>query len=183
MRKQGTGRRTAAPKADFDPQSRSKGKPPMSFQITGLDAAPFRRLYGLSDDELQSLGVKRLIADASPGFPDRIELRDVEQGEALLLLNYLHQPADTPYRASHAIFVREWAETPYRAVDEIPEALRIRPISLRAFDASGDMVDADLISGDGLKPTIERLFANPEAAYVHAHYAKRGCYAARIDRA
>ncbi|MGH6797851.1 MAG: DUF1203 domain-containing protein, partial [Roseiarcus sp.] len=87
----------------------------MSFRITGLDAAPFRRFYGLSDEELQSYGVKRLIADTKPGFPDRIELRDVEQGEALLLLNYLHQPADTPYRASHAIFVREWAETPYRA--------------------------------------------------------------------
>ena len=86
----------------------------MSFQITGLDAAPFRRFYGLSDEELQSFGVKRLIADKKPGFPDRVELRDVEQGEALLLLNYLHQPADTPYRASHAIFVREWAETPYQ---------------------------------------------------------------------
>jgi hypothetical protein len=106
----------------------------MSFQITGLDAAPFRRFYGLSDEELQSLGVKRLIADKSPGFPDRIELRDVEQGEALLLLNYLHQPADTPYKASHAIFVREWAETPYRALDEIPDVLRIRAISMRAFD-------------------------------------------------
>ena len=155
----------------------------MSFRITGLDPAPFRRLYGLSDEELQSFAVKRLIADEKPGFPDRVELRDVEQGEAMLLLNYLHQPADTPYRASHAIFVREWAETPYRAVDEIPDVLRIRPISLRAFDASGDMVDADLISGDGLESTIERLFANPDAAYIHAHYAKRGCYAARIDRA
>ena len=154
----------------------------MSFQITGLDAAPFRRLYGLPDEELQRFGVKRIIADEKPGFPDRIELRDVERGEALLLLNYLHQPADTPYRASHAIFVREWAETPYRAVDEIPDVLRIRPISLRAFDASGDMVDADLISGDDLKPTIERLFADPGAAYIHAHCAKRGCYAARIDR-
>ena len=91
--------------------------------------------------------MKRLIADEKPGFPDRVELRDVEQGEALLLLNYLHQPADTPYKASHAIFVREWAETPYRALDEIPDVLRIRPISLRAFDASGDMVDADLIRG------------------------------------
>jgi hypothetical protein len=154
----------------------------MSFQITGLDAAPFRRFYGLSDEELQSLGVKRFIADAKPGFPDRIELRDVERGEALLLLNYLHQPAATPYRASHAIFVREWAETPHRAVDEIPDVLRIRPISLRAFDPLGDMVDADLVEGD-LEPTIARLFANPEAAYIHAHYAKRGCYAARIDRA
>jgi len=155
----------------------------MSFQITGLDAAPFRRFYGLSDDELQSFGVKRLIADARPGFPDRIELRAVERGEALLLLNYLHQPADTPYRASHAIFVREWAETPYRAVDETPEVLWMRPISLRAFDASGDMIDADLTAGGDLKPAIERLFANSDAAYIHVHYATRGCYAARIDRA
>ena len=100
-----------------------------------------------------------------------------------MLLNYLHQPADTPYKASHAIFVREWAETPYRAVGEIPEVLRIRPISLRAFDDSGDMVDADLTGGDDLEPTIERLLAHPKAAYIHAHYARRGCYAARIDRA
>jgi Protein of unknown function (DUF1203) len=155
----------------------------MSFRITGLDPTPFRRLYGLSDDELQSLGVKRFIADAKPGFPDRIELRDVEHGEALLLLNYLHQPADTPYRASHAIFVREWAETPYRATDETPEVLWIRPISLRAFDEKGEMIDADLTGGGDLKPAIERLFANGAAAYIHAHYAKRGCYAARIDRA
>jgi hypothetical protein len=154
----------------------------MSFQITGLDAAPFRRFYGLSDEELQSFGVKRLIAHEKPGFPDRIELRDVEKGEAVLLLNYVHQPADTPYRASHAIFVREWAETSYRAIDEIPNVLQIRPISLRAFDADGDMVDADLITGDDPKPTIDRLFASPRAAYIHAHYAKRGCYAARIDR-
>ncbi len=155
----------------------------MSFRITGLDAAPFRRFYGLSDEELQGLGVKRLVADSKPGFPDRIELRDVGQGEAVLLLNFLHQPADTPYKASHAIFVREWAETPYRAVDETPDVLWIRPISLRAFNASGDMIDADLTSGGDLKAPIERLFGNPEAAYLHAHYAKRGCYAARIDRA
>jgi Protein of unknown function (DUF1203) len=155
----------------------------MSFRITGLDAAPFRRLYGLSDEELLSFGVKRLIADEKPGFPDRVELRDVDAGEAVLLLNYLHQPADTPYKASHAIFVREWAETPYRGVDETPEVLWIRPISLRAFDASGEMIDADLSGGGDLKPAIERLLANPEAAYIHAHYAKRGCYAARIERA
>jgi hypothetical protein len=73
----------------------------MSFSITGLDPASFRRFYGLSDEELQSLGVRRFIADAKPGFPDRIELRDVEQGEALLLLNYLHQPAETPYNPCH----------------------------------------------------------------------------------
>jgi hypothetical protein len=155
----------------------------MSFRITGLDAAPFRRFYGLSDEELQNFGVRRLIAREKPGFPDRVELRDADQGEAVLLLNYLHQPADTPYKASHAIFVREWAETPYHGQDETPEVLWIRPISLRAFDDKGDMIDADLTGGGDLKVPIERLFANPEAAYIHAHYAKRGCYAARVDRA
>jgi hypothetical protein len=154
----------------------------MSFRITGLDADPFRCFYGLPGEELQSLGVRRLVADKQPGFPDRIELRDVDEGEAVLLLNYFHQPAETPYRASHAIFVREWAETPYRAVDQTPEVLWIRPISLRAFDDKGDMIDADLTGGGDLEPAITRLFANPEVAYMHAHYAKRGCYAARIDR-
>jgi hypothetical protein len=155
----------------------------MSFRITGLDPAPFRPLYGLSDEELRFLRVRRCIADAKPGFPDRVELTDAEPGEAVLLLNYLHQPADTPYKASHAIFVREGAEIPYQAVDEIPSALQIRPLSLRAFDAAGDMIGAELTSGADVEVAIERLFADPPAAYIHAHYAKRGCYAARIDRA
>ncbi len=155
----------------------------MSFRVRGLDPAPFRHLYGLSDDALAAHGVKRTVADAKPGFPDRVEVRDAEQGETLLLLNYEHQPADTAYRARHAIFVREGAETAFDAVDTIPEPLQMRPISLRAFNEAGEMVDADLIDGRDLAPLIERFFAEPAIAYLHAHYAKRGCYAARIDRA
>ena len=154
----------------------------MSYRITGLDPAPFRRLYGLSEEALAARGVRRIVADVTPGFPDRIEVRDAEPGERVLLLNHTHQPADTPYRASHAIFVREGAETPYDRVDEIPHALRSRPISLRAFSAAGEMVDADLVEGEKLERLIQRLFDNPEAQYLHAHYARRGCYAARVDR-
>jgi hypothetical protein len=155
----------------------------MSFRITGLDPAPFRPLYGLPNIELARLGVKRCRVDATPGFPDRVEMRDAEPGESVLLLNYVHQPADTPYKASHAVFVREGAERAYEGVDEAPECLRLRMLSLRAFDPSGDMVDAELADGRDLEAAIERLFANPPADYIHAHYAKRGCYAARIDRA
>ena len=154
----------------------------MSYRITGLDPAPFRYLFGLSEEALAAKGVKRYLADRKPGFPDRVELRDAEPGEAVLLLNYTHQPAQTPYRASHAIFVREGAESAYDAVDRIPEPLLLRPISLRAFSAEGEMVDADLAEGSELEPLIERLLANPGVSYLHAHYAKRGCYAARIER-
>ena len=154
----------------------------MSFRTFGLDPAPFRRFYGLSDAALAVHGVQRRVADAKPGFPDRVEMRDAEPGETLLLLNYTHQPADTPYRASHAIFVREGAERAYDETDEVPEPLRGRLISLRAFDGGHQMVDADVVAGQALEGTIERFFADPGVRYLHAHYAKRGCYAARIER-
>ncbi|TCV92843.1 uncharacterized protein DUF1203 [Luteibacter rhizovicinus] len=154
----------------------------MSFLISGLDPTPFLSLYGLSDDELRAKGVRRYVADAPTGFPDRIELRDVDPGETLLLLNYTHQPADTPYRASHAIFVREGATEAYRCEDVVPAVLKRRLISLRAFDANHDMVAADVVDGEKLGEAIEAFFKQPDVDYMHAHYAKRGCYAARVDR-
>ena len=36
---------------------------------------------------------------------------------------------------------------------------------------------------DELSAAIERLNANPKAAYLHVHYAAPGCYAARVERA
>ena len=155
----------------------------MSFRIRGLDPAPFAHLFGLPDADLAALGVTRCIADAKPGFPDRIEVRDVEPGEAVLLLNYEHQPAKTAYRSSHAIFIREGAEKAFDAVGVVPDVIRVRPISLRAFSDEGEMLDADLVDGREIEGLIATFFENPKVPYLHAHYAKRGCYAARIERA
>jgi hypothetical protein len=155
----------------------------MNFRTQGLSPEPFINLYGLADDELTARGVKRYVADACPGFPDRIEMRDVDRGAAVLLVNHVHQPGDTPYRASHAIFVREGAERAYDAVNEIPDVLRVRPLSVRAFDSSHWMVDADLCDGQLLAPLIRKFLTDPAVAYLQVHFARRGCYAARIERA
>ena len=155
----------------------------MAFRITGLSPEPFRHLFGLPDEELAKRGVRRVRVDANPGYPDRIEMRDAEPGETVLLLNHVCQPADTPYRASHAIFVREGAAQAYDAVDEIPAVMRNRLLSLRAFDAEGMMCDADVVEGQAIVPLIERLFADPAVSYIHVHNARPGCYSGRIDRA
>ncbi len=155
----------------------------MSFRITGLDPKPFQHLFGQTVEELRKQGVVRYLVDAKPGYPDRIEVRDAEPGESVLLLNYTHQPADNPYHASHAIFVLEGASAAYDRIDEVPDAMRIRPISLRAFDADDLMIDAEVVDGREIEPVIERFLADARVAYAHAHYARRGCYAARIDRA
>jgi hypothetical protein len=154
----------------------------MTFRITGLSAEPFRHLFGLSDAALAAQGAKRYVVDEKPGFPDRVEMREGEIGETMLLLNHVSQPAETPYRSTHAIFVREGAEQAYDRVDEIPEVMRGRLLSLRAFDADGMMLDADVVNGKEIESVISRLFDNSKVAYIHVHNAKRGCYSGRIDR-
>jgi hypothetical protein len=154
----------------------------MSFRIRGLSPAPFQPLYGLSDAALAALNVRRMVVTETPGFPDRIEMRDVEPGETVLLLNHVCQPADTPYRASHAIFVREGAVETYDRVGEVPEVMRRRLLSLRAYDRDHMMVDAEVTEGSAAEAVIERLLDNPATAYIHAHNAKRGCYSGLIER-
>ncbi len=156
----------------------------MSFVISGLPVDEFQPLFGLSDAALAERGILRRTADADQGFPCRLSLADARRGDTLLLMNYEHQSADTPFRARHAIFVNERITETARYVDEVAPALAARQhISLRAFSDEGMMLDAEVAPGADLAPAIERLLARDGVAYLHAHYAGMGCYAARIDRA
>jgi len=154
----------------------------MDFRITGLSPEPFLPFFSLSDAELAALGMRRYVVDQQPGFPDRITLEDVAPGETVLLLNHVCQPAMTPYRACHAIFVRESATQAYDAVNQVPASMRRRLLSLRAYCADGMMLDAEVVDGTAVEAVIAQLFDHADVSYIHVHNAKRGCYAARIDR-
>lgn len=154
----------------------------MSFRIRGLDPDLFADLQPLNAERLAAKGVQRVRVEEKPGAPCRISLDDAEVGEAVLLLNFDHQPADTPYRQQGPIFVRE-TRVRFDGVDVVPPALARRTLSLRGFDANHMMIEADLVEGAQAAPMIEGFFANPNVAYIQAHYARRGCFAARIDRA
>lgn len=153
----------------------------MAYAVTSLPAEPFAPLFSMDDEALAARGARRVIADAPLGFPCRVSLDDARPGETLILVHYEHQPAPTPFRASHAVLVREGA-SPVSTVDTMPPALRRRTLSLRAFDADDMMIAADLVEGAAADGPIARLFEDPRTAYLHAHYAAWGCYAARIDR-
>jgi hypothetical protein len=154
----------------------------MSFRIIGLPAERFTHLFALSDAELAREGAVRRTADArTPGYPCRVSLTDSKPGDELILVNYEHHAVDSPYRMRFAIYVRQGEET-FDKVDEVPQQLRIRSLAVRAFDADGMMTGWELLEGRGLETAIERLFDNPDAAYLHVHYAAPGCYAARVER-
>lgn len=155
----------------------------MDFRISGLEAERFSHLFGLSDDELGRHRARRYICDEKPGFPCRVSLEDAEPGEPVLLLNYEHLPVDSPYRASHAIYVREREQPSFDEVNAIPSALLPRLLAVRGFDRAGMMLAAEVVEGRALIPLVEQYFANERIASLHAHFARRGCFAAQVCRA
>jgi hypothetical protein len=154
----------------------------MAFRIRGLPAEVFAHWFALDDAELAQRNAVRRVVDAEFAFPCRISLTDAEVGDEVLLINHEHLPVESPYRSRHAIYIRA-GETTCDVVDRVPDMLRRRLLSLRAFDAAGMMTDCDVVEGRDLEAAVERLFASPGAAYLHAHFARPGCYAARIERA
>lgn len=154
----------------------------MNFRISALAADQFSELFELDDAQLTERGARRMTANVKPGFPCRVSLRDAEIGETVALVNYEHLSVRSPYRSSHAVFVRQGAVEARPDVGEIPESLRLRVLSLRAFDENGMMVDADIVHGREVEPALQRLLGCDSVDFVHIHNAKPGCYAACARR-
>jgi hypothetical protein len=153
-----------------------------TYRVKGLDPAPFKPLFGLSDEELESRGIVRMTV-SSPTFPCRVSLTDRALGERVLLLNHVSHDVANPYRATHAIFVTEGEEEAAEYVDEVPPVFEKRILSLRGFDADGMMAEAILTQPGEADAGIRKLFANPQIQTIHAHNATRGCFSAKIERA
>jgi hypothetical protein len=152
------------------------------FQLLGLPAAPFTRLFSLSEAELSEVHAQRVVATSNPGYPCRVSLEDAEIGDELLLLPYTHQPAASPYRASGPIFVRKGALQAVVEPGVVPAYVTRRLMSVRAYDAQGWMTDATVCPGAETAAAIERLFEEPRVAYIHLHNANRGCFSCAVRR-
>lgn len=154
----------------------------MTYRIRGIDPAPYQQLFGLDEVGLAEAGAVRVVAACKPGFPCRVSLKDAETGEELILLNHVSHDVETPYRSSYAIYVRESAEEPAEFVDELPPVFANRPLGLRAFNAAGMLANAALALPGKAEASICALLADDQIAYIDAHNAAQGCFAARIER-
>lgn len=154
----------------------------MSFQISPLNAGEFDYLHTLSAGQLAEQNIVVRVADSNEGYPCRVSLQDANIGDELFLFNYEHLPVDSPYRSTHAIYVKKNAVTANPQQNEVPSSLRTRLIAVRGFDRDGIMLEADVCEGSDLESGIHAAFRNPAVDYIHLHYAKAGCFAARVNR-
>jgi hypothetical protein len=154
----------------------------MSFRILGLDPTPFAPLFALADSDLAARDIRRVTADAPKSAPCRVTLEDAEPGEELLLLPFAHQTAHSPYKASGPIYIRKAAAEPFNAIDTLPPVFDGRLLAVRAYDAEGLMTAAEVADSDP-RALFDSFFADPAVAYLHVHYARRGCYSCSVERA
>jgi hypothetical protein len=155
----------------------------MNYRISGLPIEDFSDVLNASDDALRARGVVIQTATEADAFPCRITLEDATVGDEMLLLNYDHLIAHSPYASSGPIYIRRNATQTNVVENRIPAQQQRRLLSIRAYDRRDFIIDAEVAPGSELEAQIERFFANPEVRYLHVHNARRGCYACRVDRA
>ncbi|MDJ0978801.1 MAG: DUF1203 domain-containing protein [Erythrobacter sp.] len=155
----------------------------MDYVIEGLDPAAFKPYFGLDDTQLKSRNAARFQVDAKPGYPCRVSLEDAQVGETVILLNHVSRADNTPYRASHAIFVRERLGEGARFRNAVPEVFHSCILSLRGFDEAGMIIDARLRQPGEADSDLRGLFENDAVVEIDVHNAIRGCFSARARRA
>jgi Protein of unknown function (DUF1203) len=153
-----------------------------SFKLIGLPYEPVAAMFALSDAELSACNAQRVFATTNPGYPCRVSLVDADIGEELLLLPFEHQPASSPYRSSGPIFVRKAAVPARLDAGVVPDYVRTRLISVRAYDQAHLMTDALVCDGTDAGAAIQAMFAHEEVAYIHLHNANRGCFSCAAVR-
>ncbi len=152
-----------------------------SFRIIPLSEAAASSARAGQTEPAQA--VDSVIADEAHAFPCRHCLTDAAPGEKLLLLP--HSPFEQvgPYAEVGPIFVHADACPRWERPGEIPDQLRRRLLALRGYDARERMVAADVVDGRELETLLSKLLARPEVEFVHARFARPGCFACRIERA
>ncbi|MCI0416145.1 DUF1203 domain-containing protein [bacterium] len=154
-----------------------------NFLISGLPLEAFSNLFELDDAGLAAVNARRCIADSKPGFPCRVSLEDAEIGESIILLTYEHHAVDGPYRGTGPVYVRQSAKQAQLKVNELPDVVKRRLISVRAYNSQSLMVASEVVEGSNLEEQIDRFFSDEQIQYLHLHNAKPGCFSCRVDRA
>ncbi len=154
----------------------------MTYIVRGLDPAPFRALFDAPPQVLKENLAEWREIESFGGHPCRVTLEEAQVGERVLLVNFVSQDRPTPFRASHAIYVRENAQAAAVYEDRLPEMLAGRTLGLRGFTEDGYLHDGSLAAPGEAHTGIGELLRQSEVAYVDIHAAGYGCFIARVER-
>jgi hypothetical protein len=123
--------------------------------------------------------------DADRTYPCRHCLREASARNGMLLLSYQTSKPKSVYGQPTAIFMCASSCERFEQPDTIPDIVRNRLVSLRAFGADGMMIyDANqLVDGGDYDAAVRKDFSCADIAFINVHTAKAGCMLCHIERA
>ncbi|MFT6733779.1 MAG: hypothetical protein ACJAS9_001969 [Polaribacter sp.] len=153
------------------------------FKFIALDKKEFDLFMNLNDEDLEKHHAKWMTVDEDPGYPCRVSLEDAKIGERVLFLPYWHHDVESAYKAMGTVLVRENAKTTKPQVNQVPQMLLHRLLSIKAYDSNNMMVGHDIAEGSELEFKLKEQFKNTKVEYIHLHYASPGCFCSTVSRA
>ena len=119
------------------------------------------------------------------GTPCRHCLRQIEAGEAYLILSFRPFPGPQPYAEQGPIFLHARECTRHEGYGSVPQMLKSSQYIVRGYNSNDRIVYGTgmVIPTDAIPRHSADLLANPEVAYIHVRSAANNCYQCRIDRA
>ncbi|MEP6618824.1 MAG: DUF1203 domain-containing protein [bacterium] len=81
------------------------------------------------------------------------------------------------------VFIHADACSGYDERAGFPADLRAHAVTLNAYARGRRVVAQEYVADGNVEPVIERLFAQPDVAYLHVRDTKAGCFDFQIERA
>lgn len=129
---------------------------------------------------------ERRVSDGD-GVPCRHCLKNVEAGEAYLVLGYRPFPAPQPYAEVGPVFIHADDCPAYAPAEGLPERERRGRSGriLRGYGRDDRIVYGTgiVVGSDRIEAEAEAILERPDVAYVHMRSATNNCFTLRIDRA
>jgi uncharacterized protein DUF1203 len=153
--------------------------------MTKITALPTALVRALQSGGLDANDQKPETTHSSgPGNPCRHCLKNIPEGQDMLILAHRPFPALQPYAETGPIFLCADSCERYAEAD-IPEVLTTSPDYLlkgynqadRIVYGTGAVVEAGTLANRAVD-----IFENPDVAYIHIRSSRNNCYQARIDR-
>ena len=126
-------------------------------------------------------GAAVLPEDDGGSFPVRCCLSDERSADEVLLLSVRMPSAESPYTAPSPVYIHRGPCAGREPSAVVPEILRDRRLSLRAYDERHMITGTAVVEGGDVERAAAALLDDERASYVFAHFAGPGCYACRID--
>ena len=155
----------------------------MAFCCIAMSTDDAARLRRAASDDF-GYPIQRL--DRNSTYPCRHCLREASAKTGMLLLSYQAPKPKSVYGHPTAIFMCAGECERFERPDAIPDFVRNRLVSFRAFRSDGMMVyEANaIVEGEGHEAAVRRIFVDrDDVAYINAHTARPGCLLCHIERA